>query len=53
MKPDLIEAAARRLFMRNVADYADTERAEFAWITDDDLRAFWIAQVETVLGEAS
>jgi hypothetical protein len=42
-----IEEIAYRMFIRNVADYAEPALAELAWI-DADIRGFWIEQAEAV-----
>ena len=42
-----LEEVAHRMFIRNVADYAEPALAELAWI-DPDIRGFWIDQAEAV-----
>jgi hypothetical protein len=43
-----IEDVAYRMFIRNVADYAEPALAELAWI-DADIRGFWIQQADAVM----
>jgi hypothetical protein len=45
-----IEEVAYRMFIRNVADYADPVLAELAWI-DADIRRFWIEQADAVMAD--
>jgi hypothetical protein len=45
-----LEEVAHRMFMRNVADYAEPALAELAWI-DQDIRSFWIQQAEAVAAD--
>lgn len=47
-----IEEVAYRMFLRNVADYAEPALAELAWI-DPDIRGFWVAQAEAVFDDVS
>lgn len=44
------EHVAYRMFIRNVADYAEPALAELAWL-DPDIRAFWIQQAEAVASD--
>lgn len=45
-----LEEVAHRMFIRNVADYAEPALAELAWI-DQDIRAFWIQQAQAVAAD--
>jgi hypothetical protein len=45
-----IEQVAHRMFIRNVADYADPALAELAWI-DPEIQTFWIQQAEAVVAD--
>ncbi|HEY2296688.1 MAG TPA: hypothetical protein VGH43_03080 [Jatrophihabitans sp.] len=42
-----LEVVAHRMFIRNVADYAEPALAELAWI-DPDIRSFWVQQAQDV-----
>ena len=44
----IIDEVARRMFVRNVADYADPALSELAWV-DAEIRNFWIRQARAVL----
>ena len=48
----IIEEVARRMFVRNVAGYAEPALTELAWI-DEDIRRFWVGQAEAVLADVS
>jgi hypothetical protein len=43
-----LEEVAHRMFIRNVADYAEPALAELAWI-DPDIRGFWVQQAHDVM----
>jgi hypothetical protein len=45
-----LEEVARRMFNRNVADYAEPALAELAWI-DPDIRNFWVQQAQDVMAD--
>ena len=45
-----LEDVAYRMFLRNVADYAEPALAELAWI-DRDIRSFWIQQAQAVAAD--
>lgn len=47
---DRIISAAKALFLHNGETYADRDMAEVAWMLDEELQQFWIAQVEVVVG---
>jgi hypothetical protein len=43
---------AYRMFIRNVADYAEPVLAELAWV-DPDIRSFWVEQARAVMSDLS
>jgi hypothetical protein len=45
-----LEGVARRMFLRNVADYAEPALAELAWI-DPSIRNFWVEQAQAVMAD--
>jgi hypothetical protein len=45
-----LEEVAHRMFIRNVADYAEPALAELAWI-DPDIRGFWVQQAQGVMSD--
>jgi hypothetical protein len=45
-----LEELAHRMFIRNVADYAEPALAELAWI-DPDIRRFWVQQAQDVMAD--
>jgi hypothetical protein len=45
-----VEEVAHRMFIRNVADYAEAALADRAWI-DPDIRGFWVQQAEAVVAD--
>jgi hypothetical protein len=45
-----LEGIAYRMFIRNVADYAEPALAELAWI-DPDIRSFWVQQAQDVVAD--
>lgn len=45
-----LEEVAHRMFIRNVADYAETALAELAWI-DPDIRRFGVHQAQDVIAD--
>jgi hypothetical protein len=45
-----LEQVAYRMFIRNVADYAEPALAELAWI-DPDIRSFWEQQAQDVMAD--
>jgi hypothetical protein len=49
-KTMVIDEVARRMFARNVEDYAEPALTELAW-TDPEIREFWITQAEAVLND--
>lgn len=44
----MIDELAHRMFVRNVAEYADPALTELAWV-DPDIRDFWHGQARAVL----
>jgi hypothetical protein len=46
----ILEEVAYRMFLRNVADYAEPALAELAWM-DPDIRGFWVQQAESVAAD--
>jgi hypothetical protein len=45
-----LETVAYRMFIRNVADYAEPALAELAWI-DPYIRSFWVDQAQEVMAD--
>jgi hypothetical protein len=45
-----LEEVAHRMFIRNVADYAEPALAELAWV-DPDIRGFWVQQAQDVMSD--
>ena len=45
-----VDEVAHRMFIRNVADYAEPALAELAWI-DAEIRSFWVQQAEAVVAD--
>jgi hypothetical protein len=45
-----LEEVAHRMFIRNVADYAEPALAELAWI-EPDIRGFWVQQAQDVMSD--
>jgi hypothetical protein len=46
----IVDEVARRMFVRNVEDYAEPALTELAW-EDPEIREFWITQAEAVLAD--
>jgi hypothetical protein len=45
-----LEDVAHRMFIRNVAAYAEPALAELAWI-DPGIRRFWVQQAQDVMAD--
>lgn len=45
-----LEKVAHRMFIRNVADYAEPALTELAWM-DPDIRSFWVQQAQDVIAD--
>lgn len=46
-----IERTAPALFRRNSRDYAEPMLVEEAWLSDADVRSFWLEQAAIVAAE--